>query len=110
MPAEVRAAFGIAAAMVVLRRAKAAHDLEVTDGMAHRLQLLNGQLQFVEQFRIQQQVFRPDVRLILRQEIAELEVSRDGRVNVLRRHLDEAVRVRVRRRLGTSTALEWPIA
>ena len=95
MSAEVCPASDVAAVDVVVRRTEAAHDCEVPHGMSHRLQLLNGQLELVEQLGVQQQVFRPDVLLVMRQEILEAEMLAHVGVLVLRRDLDESARIRV---------------
>ena len=78
--------------------------------MAHRLQLLNRELELVEELGIQQQVLRPDIRLILRQEVAQFEMRGNGRVGVRLSHLDESGRVGVCRSLRCPAALEWPAA
>ncbi len=53
------------------------------------LQLLDGELQLVDQFRIEQEVFRPDLALILGQKVAQLEVFGDVEILILLRYFDE---------------------
>src|SRR6202022_4111497 len=79
--------------------------------MPHGLQLLDGQLELVEQLRIEQQVYRPDIGLVLGQKIAQAEMLGDLGINVLRSHFDEPRRIVVGRRLRRAAALlEWPVA
>src|SRR6266700_7771330 len=110
MTAEVGSTGRVTAVHVVIRRSESTHDREMPHRMARRLELLDRELQLVDQFGIQQKIFRPDVGLILGQKIAQLEVCRDVRVGVLRRYLNESVRVAVGGSLWCSAALERPVA
>src|SRR5581483_1598454 len=73
------------------------------------LELLNRQLELVEQCGVEQEILRPDVRLILREKVAKLEVLGNVRVRVLLRHFDESGWIRIRR-LRRLAALEGPVA
>ena len=63
-----------------------------------RLQIGENQFELVDQLWLKHQVLRPDVRLIVREKIAQLEVLRDRRVLILLRDLDESGRIGVRPR------------
>src|SRR5687767_4224791 len=108
--AQVRAALGVASAGVVPRRAEPAHDVDVLDAHAVRLQLLDGELELVEQVLVEQQVLRPDVLLVLGQELPEREVLGRVGVLVLAGDLDEPGGVRVLLRARLPPVLVRPAA
>ena len=74
--AERRAAARITAADVVLRRTESAHDVHAARRIAVLLEVLQHQLELVDEPQIEHEVLRPDVLLIVREEVAEREVVR----------------------------------
>src|SRR5690349_24957837 len=89
MSAERRAASRIAPANVVLRRTKAAHHVHARRRVAVLLEILQHQLELVDESQIEHQVLRPDVLLIVCEEIAESEVVRYRRVLIFLGDLNE---------------------
>src|SRR5690606_29594867 len=77
---------------IVLRRPVAAHDDHLFGADPARVQLLHDELELVQEERVDHYVFRPDVVLVLGQELAEREVLREPERPILRRDLDEALR------------------
>ena len=81
MTAVARAAALVAEAEVVLRRAKAGQDVHSVGANSVSLEILNHQLELVEQRLAQNQVLRPDVCLIVREKIVQLEMLGDAHVS-----------------------------
>src|SRR5688500_13510667 len=75
--------------------------------MTHHV--LDDELQLVDELRVEHQVLRPHITLVLREEVPKAEVLGDLSVLILPRDLDEAIEARVRLR-SNPAALEWPIA
>src|SRR5690606_38258169 len=70
-------------ASVVLRRAETGHYVKALCVVPHLAQLHEHELQLVDKVHTEHKVLRPDIRLVLGQEVAELEVLRQGGVSIL---------------------------
>ena len=68
----------VAAGAVVLRGAVAAHHVDALGAHAHRVELLQHQLELVDQPRVQRDVLGPDVELVLGEELPQAEVLGDA--------------------------------
>src|SRR5437867_4031004 len=118
MTAELGAPSGIPSADVVLRRAEAAHHPDSADVDATRLKIGQNELELVDELDLEHEVLGPNVRLVVREKVAQGEVLRDGRIGVIRGDLDEARRIRVGARqcllradaTTTTMALGWPVS
>src|SRR5690242_1518680 len=97
VPAECGTSLGVAAAGVVLRGAEAAHDADAADVNTVRGKVLKHKLELVDELELQDKVLGPDVWLIMREKVAELEVLRDVGVRGIWRDLNEPGRIRVAR-------------
>src|SRR2546423_6509691 len=92
MAAERRPSPRIPAAGVVLRSSKPAHYPDAPNVGAVLLEVSQDELVLVDDFHIHDNVFRPDVGLIVGKEILKLYVLRELCVLILGGHLDEPAR------------------
>ena len=81
--AQLRAAAGTPAVAIVPGRAEAAHHRHVLNRDTCLLEIRDHQLELVDEILVEDQILRPDVSLIMRQEIGELEMLRDLHVLVI---------------------------
>ena len=77
VPAEAGPAGSFAARRVVLRRAKSTHDVDPLGVDPVLLEIRKNQLELVDESGGQHEIFRPDIRLIVGQEVSELEMLTD---------------------------------
>ena len=92
----------IAPAGVVPRSAEAAHDPDPADVDAVSGQVLENELELIHELELEDEILRPDVRLIVSEEVTEHEVLGDVGIGVVLSDLNETGRVGVTRggRLG----------
>jgi hypothetical protein len=92
MAAEGCPASGVASARIVLGCPEAAHDSDASRIYPVLLEILEDELVLVHQLHVDDDVFGPDVLLIVRQEVLELEVLGELGILVLGSDFDEAAR------------------
>jgi len=103
VPAVTSAPALVAKRLVVVRRAETGDYLHSVGVDTVPLEILDDQLELVEERLLQNQLFRPDAFLVVRQEIAEQKMLGDAGVLVLACHFNEAIRILVG--IGTKTSL-----